>query len=104
MIDESKLVGLVLVLAAVLGAGCTRNQTVKAYEAWADEACACHDSACRNAAMAHGVKLAQDTQAAEGTLKDSQAVKAATSRAARCLNAEATKAATAVTVDAGGSR
>ena len=89
--------GLVFVWA-LLAIGCARNETVKAYEAWADEACACPDPACRSAAMARGVKLAQDTQAAEGTLKDSQAVKAAANRAARCLNAQA------ATADAGGSR
>jgi hypothetical protein len=92
--------GLVFALVGVLAAGCARNETVKAYEAWADQVCACPDAACRSAAVARGVKLAQDTQAAEGTLKDSQAVKAAASRAARCLNAQAA----AVTVDAGDSR
>jgi hypothetical protein len=91
------------VFAGVLAAGCARNETVKAYEAWADEACACKDAACRDTVMAHGVKLAQNTQAAEGTLKDSQAVTAAALRAAHCLNPEAAKTATTVTVDAGGS-
>ena len=101
-IRESWRCGLAFVVTAVVtsgfGAGCARNETVKAYEAWADTACACSDSACRAAAIARGVKLAQDTLAAEGTLKDSLAVKTAASRAARCLNAVASA------TDAGGAR
>ena len=62
-------------LGLVLCAGCARNETVKAYEAWADDACKCADPSCRSAVIARGVKLNQDTQAAEGTLKDQQAVK-----------------------------
>ncbi len=82
-----------LLVGLWFGASCARNQAVRAYEAWADEACACKDAACRAAARAHGVKLAQDTQDVKGTLKDGRAVKAATDRAAKCLNVPAAPAA-----------
>jgi hypothetical protein len=92
--------GSVATLALVL-AGCAGNETVKAYEAWADEACACADASCRSTAIARGVRLAQDSQTARGTLKDSHAIEAAARRAAKCLDALAASAPGANVVDAG---
>src|SRR5689334_22756744 len=91
MVGRRILAGVGGVAMLVL-AGCARNETVKAYETWADEACACADAPCRSSAMARGVRLAQDSQTARGTLKDSQAIEAAARRAAKCLNAVAASA------------
>ena len=103
MIGRRMIVVLGLAFGSLATCGCAGNETVKAYQAWADQACACVDAACREAALARGVRLAQDSQTARGTLKDSQAIEAAARRAAKCLGAVAASvgAPGAAGVDAG---
>jgi hypothetical protein len=73
-------------MVLLLGASCAGNETVKQYEAWAEQACKCKDAACRAAARAQGVELTQRTQLASGNAAAARAVKASGERAARCLN------------------
>ena len=98
MTSRSRRLALLVLAGALLGAGppagCGQNEAVKAYEAWAAEACKCEGSpdaaACVAKVRAKGEELAKRFRDATGTEKDAKALATAGVRGQDCL-AKATK-------------
>jgi hypothetical protein len=76
--------GCALLLLLGLGAGCSKNETVKRVKALADKSCACTDAACADAVEKEYLDLVKEGQK-RGSEDDRKEVADAYSRMRTCI-------------------
>lgn len=81
----------ILCLVALLGAGCSTNETVKRVKGLADKACACTDKACADAVEKEYLDLVKEGQK-RGSADDREEIAEAYSRMRDCITAARTGA------------
>jgi hypothetical protein len=76
--------GCAVALLLALGAGCSKNETVKRVKAMADKACACSNAACADAVEKEYLDLVKEGQK-RGSDDDRQEVAESYARMSGCI-------------------